>query len=78
MIRYLLYVLLAWFLYKLIFGFIIPVYKTTRQMKKQFRDMHDRMQQEQVKQEDFHQQSTGQRPASKPSGSDYIDFEEVK
>jgi len=78
MIRYLLYALLAWFLYKLIFGFIIPVYKATRQMKKKFREMHDQMQQEEMKQKDFHQQPAGPQPSSKSPAGDYIDFEEVK
>ena len=40
-LRVLLYALLIWFLYNLVFHFIIPVYKTTRQVKKKFREMHD-------------------------------------
>ncbi len=78
MIRYLLYALLAWFLYKLIFGFIMPVYKTTRQMKKKFREMHEQAQQEQMKQQGFHPQTGGPQPSSKSPSGDYIDFEEVK
>jgi hypothetical protein len=78
MIRYLLFALLAWFLYNLIFRFIIPVYKTSRQMKQKFREMQQQMQERAA----GHQ---GQRPSSsepqsttsRPSG-DYIDFEEIK
>ncbi|MBL7738147.1 MAG: hypothetical protein JNK14_02940 [Chitinophagaceae bacterium] len=77
--RILLYGLLAWFLYKLVFGFIIPVYRTTRQMKKKFREMHERMQEEQTKQQGFHPEGKQPDQASikVPSG-DYIDFEEIK
>jgi hypothetical protein len=78
MIRILLYALLAWFLYKLIFGFIIPVYRTTRQMKKKFREMHEQMQEGQTKQQGFHQQQAETRFNPKTVSGDYIDFEEVK
>jgi hypothetical protein len=78
MMRYLLYALLIWFLYNLIFRLIIPVYKTTRQMKKKFREMHDQMQKEQMKQEGFNKTSDTQKPSPASRGGDYIDFEEVK
>lgn len=78
MMRYILYALLAWFLYKLIFGFILPIYKTTRQVKEKFREMNDRMQEQQMKQQDFNQQSAQQKSPTKSPGGDYIDFEEVK
>ncbi|HMH33567.1 MAG TPA: hypothetical protein VK543_11080 [Puia sp.] len=32
--------------YRLIFDLIIPVYKTTKQVKRQFNDMHGRRQQQ--------------------------------
>jgi len=78
MMRYLLYALLIWFLYNLVFRFIIPVYKTTRQMKKKFSEMHDHMQKEQMKQEGFSPTSNTQNSSPKPRSSDYIDFEEIK
>lgn len=68
-------------LYKLIFDFIIPVYKTTKQVKKQVNEMHGRMQD----QMDQHQQQAGttQQPGEKsapksPADHDYIEYEEVK
>jgi hypothetical protein len=76
--RYVLYALLAWFLYNLIFRFIIPVYKTTRQVKKKFREMHEQMQQEQVKQQGFNQQAPAQKSSPSSRNEDYIDFEEIK
>ena len=78
MMRVLLYALLIWFLYSLIFRFIIPIYKTTRQVKKKFREMHDQMQQEQFQQQGFNQQPTPQKSAPSQRSGDYIDFEEIK
>jgi hypothetical protein len=78
MLRYFLYALLAWFLYNLIFRFIIPVYKTTRQMKRKFREMHEQMQERQEKQEGFKQQAPTQNPSPASRSQDYIDFEEIK
>ena len=75
--KYVLFALLAWFLYKLVFKFIIPIYKTTRQIKKGFRQMQEKMK-EQYQQQQAAQPSN--RPAQeqqKPLG-DYIDYEEVK
>lgn len=75
--RFLLYAFLAYLLYRLIFHFIIPVYKTTRQVKKQFSDMQNRMQ-EQMRQQGFQQQTTPDAASKKEPAGDYIDFEEVK
>jgi sortase (surface protein transpeptidase) len=66
-------------LYKLVFDFIIPVYNTTKQVKKQFGDMQQHMQ-EQVKQQQqtqYTQKTTTTQP--RPSkNDDYIDYEEIK
>jgi hypothetical protein len=79
MLRFLLYALLIWFLYNLIFRLIIPVYKTTRQVKKKFREMHEQMEEQQMKQQGFHQQPDNtQKSSPAPRSGDYIDFEEVK
>lgn len=66
-------------LYKLIFDFIIPVVKTTKQVKKQFGDMSARMQEKMNEQQ---QQPTTFSNTTKPGSSagkndDYIEFEEV-
>jgi hypothetical protein len=69
--------LVIYILYKVIFDFIIPVYKTTKQVKTKMNDLHSRMQ-EQQRAQSF--QPT-QEPAKKPtsiSKDDYIDYEEVK
>jgi len=58
--------------YRLIFDFILPIYRTTRQVRRGFRDMQDRM----------NGQAAEPQSASKPKEEkkvgDYIDFEEVK
>ena len=67
-----------YFLYKLIFDFIIPLAKTTKQVKKQFKNMQEQMQE---KQASFNQQqTTTNNTAAKqaPKKDDYIDFEEIK
>ena len=75
--RILLYAFLLYVLYKVIFEFIIPVYKTTRQVKKGFREMQDRMQDQMHRQQQ--QQSSSPKPeSSKGHAGDYIEFEELK
>ena len=73
----LLWIILAYLLYQFIFKLVIPVYTASRQIKKGFRDMHDRMHQAQDPRQ------SGQSADPKPSGTrprvgEYIDFEEVK
>jgi predicted Holliday junction resolvase-like endonuclease len=76
--RYILYAFLIYLAYRLIFHFIIPIYKTTRQVKKQFREMHTRMQ-DHMNQQANQQQSQPQPEKKKEQvGGDYIDFEELK
>lgn len=67
-------------LYKLIFDFIIPVARTTKQVKKQFNEMSGRMQemQRQQAQQQNEQYVKKATPASKGKQDDYIEFEDVK
>ena len=73
----LLYLFLAFILYQLVFKFIIPIYRTTRQVKKSFREMRDRMNAQQGQQQGF---DTAPEAVKKKDniGGDYIEFEEVK
>lgn len=73
----LLYGLLIWFLYNLIFRFIIPIYKTTRQMKQKFKEMQTHAQDQTNMQHDFTRPASAEKSTSKKQ-DDYIDFEEVK
>ena len=61
---------IIYMLYKLIFDFIIPVYKTSIRMKKKMNEMNERANQAQPKEEP--------RPTKKPISADYIDYEEIK
>lgn len=84
LVKYLIYILVGWVLYKLIFGFIIPVYNSTKHVRRQVRDMQQHMR------EQFEQQQQQQAPPPPPPHSsdpvsskprdkgDYIEFEEIK
>ncbi|MDX1938885.1 MAG: hypothetical protein SFU21_17320 [Flavihumibacter sp.] len=65
-------------LYRLVFNVVIPVYKTTRHIRGQFKNMKERMEQE-MQNQGYTNQTPKPAPASgKPTPGDYIDFEEVK
>jgi hypothetical protein len=67
---------LFYLLYKLIFDFIIPVYQSTKKIKKQFGEMQDKMQND-INRFQSGQRSTPPEATAKKEG-DYIEFEEVK
>ena len=71
-----LYILLAFILYQLIFKFIIPIYRTTRQVKRSFREMKERMHGQQT-QNGYNSTPEPEKQKDNIKG-DYIDFEEVK
>lgn len=79
MIRIILWALLAYFIYKFVFNFLVPVFKVSRQMKRQVKAFRDNVQQQQ---EQFsHQQNNTPPPTATPpkqKAGDYIDFEEMK
>ena len=75
MFSLLFYGFLIYLLYRLIFHFIIPIYRTTRQVKRSFRSMQEQMRQNTEPQSQS--ESTQKKPGSTKVG-DYIDFEEVK
>lgn len=70
---------LLYILYKLVFDFIIPIYTTARKVKKQFGEMHNKMQDQMnafnSQQNTSASNSAPQQPLQK---EDYIDYEEVK
>ena len=69
-------------LYKVIFSFIIPLYKAGTQMKSKMTDMQQRMQKQQQAQAEQQRQQNYPPQAPKAteqiSKEDYIDYEEVK
>jgi len=78
MFKGLLYFFLIYLAYRFIFNFLVPVYKTTQQVKKGFRDMHDRMNSSQQEQNFSSQQTSATETPEKKSVGEYIDFEEIK
>jgi hypothetical protein len=78
MLQFLFYFILAYFLYQLIFKFIIPVYRTTRQIKKGFREMHERMNGQGAQPDPYQNTNTSATPEKNKQVGDYIDFEEIK
>jgi hypothetical protein len=75
--RILLFIFLAYILYKVVFHFIIPIYRTTKQVKKGFREMQEKMQEQMRQQQGFQNASAPPQKQDKPVG-EYIDFEDVK
>ena len=71
-------------LYRFVFNFIVPVARTTRHVRQQFRNMQDAQESMRQQQGFGQQQAQGrpqpsqQRTAQKPESGDYIDFEEIK
>ena len=73
MLTFIFFGFVAYLLFKLIFDFVIPIYKTTRQVKQRFRDMHNHMNGKQTQAAKTQPTKTEKKPVG-----DYIDFEEVK
>ncbi len=73
---------LIYILYKLIFEFIIPVYQSTKKIRKQFSDMQNKMQGDMNAYQAQQKSSQTVRPQTKApqqkKEGDYIEFEEVK
>ena len=77
--KYILFALLIYAAYQFIFNLVIPVYKTTRKIRKGFREMHAHMQsQSGADKNGSTSQPSSYKPMSKANPDDYIDFEEVK
>ena len=76
-LRFLFYAFLLYLAFKLVFDLIIPVYRTTRKLKKGFREMQQKMNQHK---EQYNQQTTPPqvKETEKSKAGDYIDFEEIK
>ena len=78
MLKVLLELFVLYMLYKLIFDFIIPIYQTTKQVKKKVNEMQSNMN-EQVNRQQQNEFTAAKKEATpKPKGDDYIEFEEVK
>jgi sortase (surface protein transpeptidase) len=80
MIKLIFYGLVVYLIYKLVFEFVIPVSKASKQMREKLQQMQEqqRFQQEQARAQA--QAKAEPVASSKPAASDkdYIEFEEVK
>lgn len=74
--RILLFALLAYFLYKFVFGFLVPVIRVSSRMKRQVREFQ-RQANSQFENSQKDNNSQKQTPQQEKAG-DYIDFEEIK
>ena len=79
-LRILFELFVLYMVYKLVFDFIIPVYRTTKQVKKQFGDMSAQMQEKMNQQQKAYSNSSSPVKEQKTTSTkdDYIEFEEVK
>lgn len=69
---FLLLAMFLWFTYNVVVKFVLPIYRTTKQIKKQFRNMAEQRQQ--------HAPQADEPTIAKPQtkAGEYIEFEEVK
>lgn len=65
-------------LYKLVFDLIVPVYKTTRQIRRQFSDVQGSGQGQTNTTQQNGSPESGNHSSRKSKVGEYIDFEEVK
>ena len=81
MLRYLLLALTIYFAYRFVVNFLIPVVKTTRQVKKQFDSVREQQAYQQQAQHPFQHQKAKPSPVqktTKATDEDYLEFEEIK
>jgi hypothetical protein len=79
MFRFLLYFFLIYLAYQFLFKFLIPVFRTTQQVKKDVRAKNDRMNEFARAQRNMAEaKSKSPDKSSKEPIGDYIDFEEIK
>ena len=76
--KYVLFAILIYVAYQFIFRLLVPVWLASRKIKKGFREMHSRMQEQQSREQDHSAQAPSPKQAPKHKAGDYIDFEEVK
>ncbi|HEX6914835.1 MAG TPA: hypothetical protein VF145_06320 [Chitinophagaceae bacterium] len=78
--KFIFYLILFYFLYRLIFDFIIPVSRTTRQIKRKINEVHEQQQRYQRQRQEASQPQQQQqvKRQPEPDSGDYIEYEEVK
>lgn len=74
MIQVIIWAIVAYFVYKFLTGFVFPLIKVTRQMKRQVTEFKRHAEQQQTQQ---HSHNTNTSTPPKEETGEYIDFEEV-
>ncbi len=83
-LRFILYALGIYIVYKVVFELIIPIFRTTQKIRQQFGNMQQHMQDQMNATQNQHGTTHPNQPGPKPEqnksvkAGDYIDFEEVK
>ncbi|PSL35435.1 hypothetical protein [Chitinophaga ginsengisoli] len=71
-----------WLLYKFVFDFIVPVYQSTKHVRRQMGDIQEHLRRQYQQQEQAQRQAAqSQQPHTAPKKAekgDYLDFEEIK
>ncbi|RYY89316.1 MAG: hypothetical protein EOO15_06570 [Chitinophagaceae bacterium] len=78
-LTYLFWLILGYLAFRFIFGFVVPMIRTTRQVRRSFREMNQKMNERfggTQPSDDDAQKVPPSGPA--PRKGDYIDFEEIK
>ncbi|MBL7735768.1 MAG: hypothetical protein JNL51_09920 [Chitinophagaceae bacterium] len=82
MLRFIISVILIYGLVRLVFNFIIPLFRATQQMRSQVKEFQDRMNTQYQNPYQSANQAASSAQAQKKSDShhseDYIEFEEIK
>ncbi len=77
MFKLLVELFLFYLLYKFIFELVIPIFRTTREVKKKMNEFQQNMHKT-AENNRTSNENTAKSTTSKPKSDDYIDFEEVK
>jgi Sec-independent protein translocase protein TatA len=81
-LKYAFLIFILWLLYKIVFDFIVPVYQSTKHVRKQMGDIQEHLRRQYQQQEQAQKQAAqAQQQYTAPKKTDkgdYLDFEEVK
>ncbi|SHM50559.1 DUF4834 family protein [Chitinophaga sp. CF418] len=71
-----------WLLYKFVFDFIVPVYQSTKHVRRQMGDIQEHLRRQYQQQEQAQKQAAQAQPhrtaPKKADKGDYLEFEEIK
>lgn len=72
-------IVVVYILYQIIFNFIVPLYRASKQMKGTFNNMQEKMKEQQdAQQRQYNKPEDIKKKPTQTAAGDYIDYEEVK